>query len=378
MDTETPNQRFNQSIGIVAITRHGVDLALRLQAKLGEGICYVPERHGFALAMGASGFRHIGSLFSEIWPRHGSLVFIMATGIVVRGIAPLLRHKTKDPAIVVLDEKGQFVISLISGHLGGANRLAHKIAGLIGGQPVITTASDVRGKPSLDLVAQDAGLEIGNMAMLSRAARALLEDEPMWGYDPEERLKPYLAELKNITWLPAGYFSTTQSQNELEGEAWSSTDFNHLSDTLGIWVSERLPPTGLQRLALHPRTLVVGIGCNRGTSADEILNLIRSVFERERLSALSIRNLASVDLKAEEPGILEVAERLNRPVYFYSRSDIEHIQTPNPSVVVQTFIGVKSVCEATALMSAQSGKLIIPKQKTANATLAIARASSPS
>jgi cobalt-precorrin 5A hydrolase len=129
---------------------------------------------------------------------------------------------------------------------------------------------------------------------------------------------------------------------------------------------------------LRPRNLVVGIGCNRGAPVKELLDLLAEVFEKNGLSLVSIRNLASVDLKADEPAIREAAEALRRPVRFYSRHDIENINVPNPSAVVAAHIGVESVCEATALLSAQAETLLIPKQKTANVTLAVARVGFPS
>jgi len=197
--------------------------------------------------------------------------------------------------------------------------------------------------------------------MLSQVALRLLEDEPVWVYDPERRLEPH---------LKAG-----PNRVQLDEKA-MAPDWDRAG--VGIWVSEYLPPKGLQCLILRPRNLVVGVGCNRDTPADEILDFLRSVFTRERLALPSVRNLASVDIKSDESGILEAGRLLGRPVHFYSRLDIEKMAVPNPSKVVLAHIGVESVCEATALLSAQSSELIVPKQKTANVTLAVARVGSPS
>lgn len=307
--------------------------------------------------MGAVGFSRVGAVFPEIWGKSSAIICIMATGIVVRQIAPLMKHKSVDPAVVVLDERGQFVISLLSGHLGGANRLAEEVAGLIGGQAVITTASDVQKKPALDLIAKRAGLEIENMDMLSRLARAVLEDEPVWIHDPDSRLAPFLLDQPNI--FPFASFDNRQGG-------------------VGLWVSERgAPAEEVAWLIFRPRNLSVGLGCNRGTGSDEILSLIKAVFENEGLSLLSIRNLSSIDIKSDEPGILEAARVLGRPVEFYSKEEIENIDVPNPSSVVAAHIGVLSVCEATALLSARSRKVLIEKKKSRNATLAVARVAFP-
>ena len=158
------------SVGILAITRDATVLALEIQEQLTGSICYAPVRHDFAAAKRAVGFERLETVFPDVWSKHDALVCVMATGIVVRHIAPLIRHKTVDPAVVVLDEKGGFVISLLSGHLGGANRLAQRIACITGGQAVITTASDVRGSPSIDLIAREAGLEVENNEMVARVS----------------------------------------------------------------------------------------------------------------------------------------------------------------------------------------------------------------
>jgi cobalt-precorrin 5A hydrolase len=378
MGLEKQELRPDAGIAIVAVTRHGVDLALKLRAKLPGSVCYVPDRHRFALAMGAQGFPRIGAVFREIWANHRALVCIMSTGIVVRLIAPLLHNKTSDPAVVVLDERGRFVISLVSGHLGGANHLAGQIAGIIGGQAVITTASDVRNKPAMDLIARETGLEVANAGMLIRASRAILEDEHLWIYDPESRLKPFLDEQSNIAWLPPSV-NASDLTNTLSGYTVTPAKPGSGSGTcagepiFGIRVSEYLAPAGCDCLTLHPRNLVVGLGCNRGTPADEIMEFLQAVFQRENLSLLSIRNIASIDIKSGEAGILETANRLNRPVHFFSTKEIEGITVPNPSSVVDKHIGVKSVCEATALASAQSRTLVVEKRKTPNVTLAVAR-----
>ncbi len=370
-------------VAIVAITQNGTRLALRIQAKIEESICYVPSMHRFALAMGAVAYERVGGILAEIWPKHSALICIMATGIVVRQIAPLLRHKTVDPAVVVLDERGQYAISLVSGHLGGANRLAREVAAITGGRAVITTASDVRNKPAIDLIAREAGLEIENPDMLSPVAAAILEDAPLWIYDPEGRLKADLGDQAGIVWANDGHLRESGSRAE-GGVIVSSSDMPSASGGIEpsplprVWVSERQPPSGLSCLLLRPRNLVVGVGCNRGAEADEILDLVESVFREAGLSPLSIKTLTSIDLKADEQGLLKAAERLGRPVRFHSREALENITVPNPSEVVAKHIGAPSVCEATAILSAGGGSLVLPKRKTPNVTMAVARVGSPS
>lgn len=392
---------------IIALTRFGAALALRLKTRLPGSDCFLPSRHA---AEGAAGFDRLAELLPDLWGRYENLVCIMASGIVVRLIAPHLSNKSTDPAVVVLDEKGTFAVSLLSGHLGGANRLAHRIGELIGAQPVITTASDVQGKPALDLIAADAGLEIENIRFLSRVSRAVIEDEPLWIFDPEGRIGSHFEDQPGVTLLPgespgagepvldqgadprrsgSSRFQTGITRSEAQGEEGGSrtrkpdwpgqteTEHSRVRAGIGVWVSEILAPAKVKCLKLRPRNLVVGVGCNRGTAADEIVGLVEQAFRREKLSPLSIRNFASVDLKADEPGLLDAARTFGRDMVFIPRTELDRVRVPNPSTTVAKHIGVESVCEATALLSAQSRTLILTKQKSANATLAVARVSFP-
>lgn len=375
----------DMNVALVAITRHGVKLAFRIRERFPGASCYVPERHKFATAMGAVGFGRLGEILPQIWKKYDAVVCVMATGIVVRHVAPLLVHKATDPAVVVLDERGHYVISLLSGHLGGANALAREVASVTGGHAVITTASDVQGRPALDLIAREKQLEIENFDVLSRFSRAVLEDQPFWIFDPYEIISEEFEGLEDAVILqeePRGRrdmekaFCTHESCRMVYDSGGSSL-VDSSFDPVGVWVSEKIAPRELICVALRPRNLVVGLGCNRGTPAGEVLELVESVFDRENLSLFSIRNLVSIDIKADEKGLLEVAECLKRPFHFFSPNDLATVSVPTPSDTVARHVGVQSVCEATALLSAKTDTLLVPKEKTANVTLAIARVTYP-
>lgn len=360
MGSEGTGPSPEASTAIVALTQQGVRLGLQIHARLPGSVCYVPRRHRFALTMGAVGFDRLGLIVPELWRSYRSLVFVMATGIVVRQIAPFVSDKASDPAVVVLDERGSFVVSLLSGHLGGANRLAGLIARITGGQAVITTATDVQNKPAVDLLAQEAGLEIENREMVGRVTRAILEDEPVWIYDPGGYLREGLKGEGSVFRLETDRDVALQPRGRV-----------------GIWVAEHPAPGREGVLYLRPRNLVVGVGCNRGTGVGEILALVHQVFLDHSLTVHSIRNIATVDIKSHEPGIIELGRTLNRPVAVFTRAEIAGIRVPNPSPVVEQHLGVRSVCEATALLSAQVDTLLVPKRKSANATVAVARVASP-
>ncbi len=318
-------------------------------------VCYCHERYALP---GMTGFERFSEAFRFAWFEHDAIVCVMSCGIAVRMVSPLLQHKTTDPAVVVVDQDGAYAISLLSGHIGGANELARKVAALTGGVAVITTASDIQEKPAIDLAAKKAGLTLENIAMASRIQAAILDEEPLWIFDPEGLLLRHLP--------PDSGFQVVLVPQ----------DCAKFSGTPGVWVSETLAPPGLECLEVRPKNLVVGIGCNRGTSAEEIVGFIREKLMESGLSPLSVRNFASLDLKADEDGLLEAARVFDRPIYFCTRKDIEGIRVPNPSETVARHAGVESVCEASALWSAGTRELLAPKRKSGNCTLAIARAGS--
>uniref|UniRef100_A0A7C4VQD4 Cobalamin biosynthesis protein CbiG n=1 Tax=Desulfatirhabdium butyrativorans TaxID=340467 RepID=A0A7C4VQD4_9BACT len=286
-------------------------------------------------------------------------VFIMACGIVVRLIAGLLVHKTEDPAVVVMDERAAFAISLVSGHVGGANDLARRIGRLTQATPVITTATDVHGKPAVDVLAATLGLRIENPQAIRTINRAFLDDAPVILEDP-------------MQWILSAEESTGFPFRAHPPEA---------SDPLPrVVVSDRLlTPPDEHTLVLRPPSLVVGIGCNRNTSFSEMREWIEAVFFECRLSTASIRCLASIDLKRDEAAIRQCADHFGVPCRWFSADRLNQARgVLHPSETVHRHVGVRSVCEAAALMAAGTSELIVPKRKSGNVTLAIARANSVS
>lgn len=352
-------------VAVVSVTGQGSALALRLTEALPQCRAYVPVRHGFAVVMGAEPYTRLRDLFPRLWRDYRALVCIMATGIVVRCCSPLVRSKMQDPAVVVLDERGHFAISLLSGHVGGANRLARVVAEVLGGQAVITTGSDVARKPAVDAMAMETGLVMEDMTWAARVTSAILDEEPLWVYDPDGRLARYRGALPRAVWIS---LKGGPSIREIFEEA--GVDLDGLP---GLWVSEYEVPTPCRAVVLRPRCLAVGVGCNRNASAEEIMQAIQAVFRRHELALGAVRTLASVDVKADEPGLQDAARRLGWPVAFFPPKMLRAQRVPNPSPVVRRCIGVSSVCEAAALMASQNGRLIVEKQKTPNVTVAVAK-----
>jgi cobalt-precorrin 5A hydrolase len=344
-------------IKVVAVTPGGAALARRLCRELPGAQCWLP-RNLAGSDPGVKTFRRLSQVFQGAFRARENLVCIMAAGIVVRSIAPYLRGKDLDPAVVVLDEGGLFAVSLLSGHLGGANDLARQVAGVLGGTPVITTASDIRGLPALDVLAERLGLAIENLAGVRGIQMALLSGRPIRVVDPDGYLAGMLAEYPGLF--------TREPDLEAARVAGRPT----------VYVGSREGPWPEWWLVLRPKNLVAGVGCHKGTPAAEIINFIQACFKEERLSLLSLKALATIAAKREEPGLQEAARSLGVEFIWFTAAELEEIAVPHPSAQVARHLGVQSVSEAAAL-KAGGVELILPKRKGANVTLAVARVAYP-
>jgi len=337
-----------KKIAIYALTSQGLTLAGLLAAKLG-GTVYATRRLDPETAMP---FDSLSDLMAATFNAFDGHVFVAAAGIVVRSIAPHLQSKETDPAVVCLDQSGRYAVSLLSGHLGGANELARQCARAVGGHPVITTATDSAGVLSVDVLAQQKGLSIGNIERVKTVNMALLEGQTVQLHDPED-------------WL--GLAWDTSFESVADAEAWDAS-------RPGIWVSWHADRPE-DALALHPRMLHLGIGCRRYISVYEILDHVHQVFRRHNLSMESIASIGSVEAKRNEAGLLEAAEQFGVEPVFYSTAQLAAIDVPTPSDRVQAHMGVPSVAEASALLASHGGQLIVTKEKTSTVTLSIARSS---
>lgn len=341
-----------------ALTPQGAKLGRKIASQLPGGVLFVSERLGKTAIPGARRFAKLKEAVDAHFHAFAAHLFIMSTGIVVRLIAPYLRHKTKDPAVMVMDEKGMHVISLLSGHLGGANALTLKVAQLSSADPVITTATDIQGVPAIDLLAQKNGLKVENPEAIKYVSMVLLMGESISIHDPFGMLPDTFKIETNV--------SKDESVTNLKNEKREAS--------AGVFVDDVRRTLPEKILVLRPATLVAGVGCNRNTSVDEMRGLLDDVLKRFNLSPLSLKALASIDLKADESGLLQLAEQFNRPLKFFSREELNTVNTiQNPSAVVAKHVGVQSVCEAAAILGANRGRLVAPKQTTPNVTVAIAR-----
>ncbi len=342
---------------IIAITPRGAELARRIGQALPEAQVYLPER-----LRQEDGCGYFSEPLAELLPRLFSggqaLVCIMSIGIVARLLAPVLKGKDVDPAVVVMDEAGEYAIPLFSGHLGGANALARQLAELAGGQAVITTATDVNGLPAWDEVARINDLVVEPIANIRHLNSMLLQGDKIALVDRSGRIASCFEGVK-------GVFRCSSFSAAVRSGAAGQVFVTHRS----------IPEAEIRSdlLLLRPRDLVVGIGCNRGTSAAEIAEVIAAEFKRGFLSVKSIACLASIDAKADEAGLLEYAGKAQLDIEFHHAEALNAVSTPAPdSPHALAAVGAKGVCEPAAILSSGRGSLLVTKKKRGNVTLAVA------
>lgn len=313
---------------------------------------------------------YTGSLktqLANLWNTQQAFVFCLAAGAVVRLIAPLLQHKSSDPAVVVVDEAGHFVISLCSGHQGGADKLTRLIAQLIGATPVLTGASSGLGLPAVDMLGVPFGWQRGE-GDWTEVSAAIARREPI----------QVIQEAGSTLWqsnLPQGhsfYFELTES----------------LTPKARIWISpnkQLVTQNSIPQVQWHPQVLWVGIGCERGTSRQLIETAIQQVCRDNQLALCAIAGIATIDLKANEVGLVELCRDLGWPLQTFPSDVLRPVCVPNPSAVVEAEVGTPSVAEAAALCasskeSKNQNPLLVPKQifrsegQSGAVTVAIAQA----
>lgn len=327
---------------IFAFTAQGIKLGVRLrEALMRQG----HEAQGLAPAKYATqGFSPYASLYEETKPRFDRcdcLIFIGACGIAARAVAPCLRAKTTDPAVLVCDETGAFVIPLLSGHLGGANDWARFLAQAIGAVPVITTATDLRGVFSVDTWAKRADLAILNEEGIKEISSRLLDSERV-GFFCQYPVKGT---------PPPGVGGS-------DGEC-------------GIYVGTGTPPFPIA-LRLVPKNLVAGCGCRKGVSRERIERAFETVFRQNRLDLCRVVKVCSIDLKSDEPGLLEFAEARRLETAFFPAEALAQAKGSfAASEVVLRVTGVDNVCERAAVLGGGEGSLAVPKSSLDGVTVAV-------
>ena len=335
-------------IAVHALTPQGARLARGLARELGADL-YLPRK---LAGEGERAFDSLTELIRDIFHSYGGHVFITACGIAVRSVAPLLRGKTLDPAVVVLDQLGRHAVSLLSGHLGGANDLARRAAAFTGGDAVITTATDTSGLPSLDLLARDSGLAIENIEAVKTVNAGLLAGDTVQVFDPDNRLVVPPRHCRRFEWVAAPHLLESGRPGVVV--SWRETTF----------------PPGC--LALRPRVVVAGVGCRKGVAGAEIARAVLEALALKGVAAKSLAAVASIEAKRGEPGLHDAARVLGAELVFFPAAMLAEVQAPTPSAMARKHMGVDSVCEAAAMLATGSDRLLLAKVKTRTVTVALA------
>ncbi len=344
----------SSTIALVAVTRRGVEQARLLRQRLRSGEVHRPDRYGPAEHGWETTFDGaLSERVAELFRRCGQIVFFLAAGAVTRLIAPCLGSKETDPGVLAVDEAGQFVIPLLSGHKGGANAFARTVAGCLGATPVITTASDVVGGLSLDLLEDAFGWTASPRDRFKPAARALVDGEPVATIQEIGAPGSWLDQMD----LPTNVTAVRDAER-LVGQS-----FAHV-----LWITDRLVEDyhGIAEeriLWYRPKSLVLGVGCERGISAAALEDGLDRFLAEHRFCRDSIGTLASVALKADEQGLVDLAARHGWQTHFYSAEELAAVAgTPNPSEVVARCVGTPGVAEPAALLAAGAARLLVEKQ----------------
>ncbi len=278
----------------------------------------------------------MGVLFEE----NDALIFIGACGIAVRAIAPYIKSKTTDPAVIVIDDQGRYVIPILSGHIGGANRLAQQIAPLLGAAAVITTATDGAGKFSCDAWAVQNDCAISSMEAAKKVSSAILK-----------RDIPVISDYAFPSSLPKGLVPGEKGE-------------------IGVYIGIHEKSPFKTTLQLIPRILALGIGCRKGTSEEHLLSVIKKVLADNRLDIRAVGRIASIDVKMGEEGLLSLAKELGAEISFYTAHELNSAEGDfNMSAFVKNTVGTDNVCERSAALA--GGRLIVNKTALDGVTIAV-------
>jgi cobalt-precorrin 5A hydrolase len=333
-------------LAYIAITGKATDLAISAAGRIPGDVFSRQDPRAYA----GSDVRAIEGEFSpfvgKLMSSYSGLVFIMACGIVVRSISPFLKSKTSDPAVVVMDENGENAISLLSGHLGGANELAVRIGEELGARPVITTATDASNVVSFDMVAKRNGFHIENIGSLKDISSALLGGKTV----------SLLTDLDVSGYVPENVAIGSESAHNV------------------VISSDTSMTAGGASLYIRPRDLVLGIGCRRGTDSERLKSEVISFMVRNGRSIHSLAKIASVDVKCDEKAILDLASAYSLECDFIGAEEISSVEDMfECSDFVRKSVGVGAVSEPCAFLSSGRGDIVVKREKLQGITLSLAK-----
>lgn len=360
-----PKLKQKGTYAIVAITKHGVELARNLSTSFENTDLYYmkkfekgdEEEQNIQMFEGS-----VRLLLPALFQSYKGIIMIISLGAVVRMIAPLLKDKKTDPGVVVIDDKGEHVISVLSGHLGGANELTREVAAALGARPIITTASDVQKTIPVDLFGKRFGWVWDSAEKLTPVSASVVNEEQVaviqesgekewWDYD-----RP----------LPDTIKTYASIQDALQSKPDAALVITHRQ------LTKEEQPILANGVLYRPKVIVLGMGCNRGTSSDEIESVIKETLDELRFSIKSVKAISTIDLKKDEEGLIETAKKYGWEFTYYSPEQLNAIEIEQPSDTVYKFTGAYGVSEPAAQLYSGAASLELVKKKSGNVTISVA------
>lgn len=340
-------------LAVIAVTRNGSRLGAIIVKELG-GDLYVLEKYA---PPDARSFHPIKGDFIEfvhgIFDKYDGLVFLTAAGIAVRAIAEVLKGKTVDPAVVAVDEQGKFAVSLLSGHLGGANELAVRVAGVLGAVPVVTTASDTAGFEGIDVMARKMGFYVESLADLKKVSACLVNGEKVVFMVEPDFPENVLNEMKKrLRGTTAAFYSKAFSESPADAFGPIPQDA-----AAAVFITDaNIKPRDIPYVILRPRNIVLGIGTKRGTAFEALLALVKKALKELDLSEKGIGCIATIDIKQNEECINMLARYLDVPVKYYNTGQLAKVESKfSVSPFVKKTTGVGAVAKPSAYLASLHG-----------------------
>lgn len=317
-------------ISIISVTEKGDEIAYKIKENFDSDIYLKSKLKDFKL----------DNITKECFKKYKAIVFLSSTGIAVRAISKYLKGKDVDPAVIVVDVCNNFTISLVSGHLGGANKLTYEISNVLGNIPVITTATDNMDLIAPDILAKNNNLIIEDLKKAKVIAGRLVNKETVYFKDDEKKID-----------CPKGYIETEDVKDNT------------------VWITNSLKEKD-NVLKLIRKNIILGIGCRKDTNSKKLSDFVSNVLLENNLDKRSIRLIASIDVKKNEKAILDLAKELNSKLKFYTKEEIMTVEEKyEGSSFVKATVGVSCVSEPVVDLS--GGEIIIEKIKNNGMTLTV-------
>jgi cobalt-precorrin 5A hydrolase len=344
-----------QPFAIYAITRHGLAIAARLRASLPGSVIYASEKLFSGAPAGSLPLSlPMGPALLHTFPAYDCHIFIISIGAVVRMIALLLKDKKTDPAVICIDDAARFSICVLSGHVGRGNAFTERAAQVLDAQAVITTASDAIGTLTVDILGRELGWTLDDPDRnVTRGCAAVVNATPVL----------FVQEAGEADWwplakpLPEGVRYCTS----LDGV--DPADYEILLIASDRDVANSHPSHWANAVIYRPKSLVLGVGCDKGIPADVVARGVDTLLARHGLSAKSVKELATIDKKKDEPALLALSERRGWPLRIYTAEQLDAVPgIENPSEVVHRHVGTRGVSEPAALLASGACRLLLAKQ----------------